>query len=72
MLLGMRRVSFLLHAFSNGLQFAIDYESPVTIAEVDRLLDELASSSGFTDNSIRKKYPKAKHGNRDHCKNNKQ
>lgn len=33
--------------------------SPLSIAQVDELLDELASTSGYTHESIRKKYPQA-------------
>ncbi|KAF8074808.1 hypothetical protein FPV67DRAFT_1777589 [Lyophyllum atratum] len=34
--------------------------SPLSIADVDELLDELASTSGYTDISVRKRYPQAK------------
>nr|GAT42989.1 predicted protein [Mycena chlorophos] len=34
-----------------------NYTSPLTMAEVDLLLDELAAGSGFTDESVRKKLP---------------
>ncbi|KAF5383833.1 hypothetical protein D9615_003674 [Tricholomella constricta] len=37
-----------------------DHISPLSIAQVDELLDELASTSGYSDMSIRKKYPQAK------------
>ncbi|KAG5653322.1 hypothetical protein H0H81_001062 [Sphagnurus paluster] len=38
--------------------------SPLYIDEVDKLLDELASNSGYSDISIRKKYPKTKRRSR--------
>ncbi|GLB41971.1 putative DNA ligase N terminus [Lyophyllum shimeji] len=37
-----------------------DHISPLSTARVDELLDELASLSGYSDISIRRKYPKAK------------
>ncbi|KAG2011553.1 DNA ligase I [Coprinopsis cinerea AmutBmut pab1-1] len=35
-----------------------NYITPLSIAQVDELLDELAALSGFTDISIKQKYPK--------------
>ncbi len=40
------------------LKYENDYMSPPTLSEIDTLLDELGSKSGFTHISIRAKYPK--------------
>ena len=40
------------------LQYENDYVSPLTLCEIDTLLDELASKSGFTHLAIRSKYSK--------------
>lgn len=55
---GMYTTTIMGWKFSTDLKTAGGHISSFSIAQVDALLDELASSSGFTHDSIRKAYPK--------------
>lgn len=49
----------VFNVLNKNSSFAEDYVSPLSIAEVDALLNELAAHSGYSDISIRNKHPHA-------------
>ncbi|KAJ7126560.1 hypothetical protein C8R43DRAFT_1134885 [Mycena crocata] len=49
----------VLKIMNKSSSYAADYISPFSIADIDRLLDELASHSGYSHTSVRTKHPHA-------------